>query len=215
MKTNTVFFLLFLAMIGIQLNAGNYSNRPYSRNFLLHPKETPTCFDQSTIAMSIGYGFPNWGKLLFTAFESEAEYTATGWGPVHFRGEFGLSKNVGIGISLNYTTFGAKWTTTNNNVTYLNRFTYNSFSVLGRLNLHFAVTDQLDPYFGVGAGYRSGTYDLTSNDPAYDDYNYETIFPVGFETTLGLRYYFSEGIGMYVELGLAKSLIQGGLAVAF
>ena len=38
---------------------------------------------------------------------------------------------------------------------------------------------------------------------------------IGFETTIGMRYFLTENIGVYAEFGPAKSLIQGGLSVRF
>ena len=34
---------------------------------------------------------------------------------------------------------------------------------------------------------------------------------MGFETTIGARYYFTDNIGLYAETGLAKAVIQAGL----
>ncbi|MEK6616065.1 MAG: hypothetical protein AABZ32_08145 [Bacteroidota bacterium] len=39
--------------------------------------------------------------------------------------------------------------------------------------------------------------------------------PFGFEMTIGVRYYFVDGFGVYTEMGIAKSIIQAGLVVAF
>jgi hypothetical protein len=35
------------------------------------------------------------------------------------------------------------------------------------------------------------------------------------ELTIGARYFFTENIGLYAELGAAKTVVQGGLAVKF
>ena len=39
--------------------------------------------------------------------------------------------------------------------------------------------------------------------------------PVTFELTMGLRYYFTENIGVYVETGITRSLLQGGITARF
>jgi len=39
--------------------------------------------------------------------------------------------------------------------------------------------------------------------------------PFGFEFTLGARYFFSNNIGVYAEVGAAKSVMQGGLVAKF
>jgi len=179
-------------------------------------------FEKGTVAISAGYGYPNWGKVIFKAVEDQlgvTGLTAFGLGPLHFRLEYGLSDQVGFVLSVNYVSFGEEYkgdyfdgTTT---ATYEYKTTFTSMSFLGRINVHFATTDKLDPYWGIGVGYRTASWKFESNQPGYISDASKALFPVGFETTLGLRYYFTPNIGMYVEMGIAKSLVQGGLAVNF
>ena len=83
------------------------------------------------------------------------------------------------------------------------------------MNIHFGVKEKLDPYWGIAAGYRIASYTQTSTDPDYDFESFTSPLNVGFETTLGLRYYFTDNIGVYGEIGLAQSVLQLGLAVKF
>lgn len=176
-------------------------------------------FAKGKMVFSFGYGFPNLGKAIvnFIIGSNATDVKATGFGPLHFRGEYGLSDGVGLALSVNYIAYGVKWTTYDSytgTIPFSNELSYSSLSVLGRINFHFGTTDKLDPYFGVGAGYRNGIWKLTSTDPDLQDDKAHGFSPFGFETTIGLRYYFTEGFGMYTELGIAKSVIQLGLAVA-
>lgn len=175
---------------------------------------------EGKIAISIGYGFPNLGKTFFKIYENEANYKATGAGPIHFRGEYGLTDKIGFGLSVNYISYGAEWTgedydINNNLVTYKYDFSYSSISIMPRMNLHFGTSEKVDPYWGIAAGYNIKNYSFTSTDPDFIETNTPGLFPIGFETTIGLRYYFTPNIGAYAEFGLAKSIIQGGLAIAF
>lgn len=176
-------------------------------------------FIKDKVVISAGYGFPNLGKAIMTVLIGDGtEVVATGVGPLHFKGEYGLSDGVGMGLSVNYVSFGATWRSTDSTGMgfYTNKFSRSSLSVLARINFHFGTTDKLDPYFGVGAGYRQATWKFTSNDPDYaDDIKAPGFSPFGFETTIGLRYYIAEGIGLYTEMGIAKSIIQVGLVAAF
>jgi len=183
-------------------------------------KEAPKCFGQGVVAFTVGYGYPSWGQVYFNleavsyGLDTYDNYTPKGMGPLHFKGEIGLSKFIGMGISVNYETYGGKWTKLYYNGIYAENFTVTSLSVMPRFSVHFATTTQIDPYFGVGAGYKSTTYKFHSDFPNPDlSWYQEGYFPVSIETTVGLRYYFSDAVGIYMEMGLAKSLIQGGLAV--
>ena len=177
-------------------------------------------FAEGKMIITVGYGFPNVGKSVLKTYESYAGYKVSGFGPLSVKGEYALSDKIGFGLSVNYVSFAATWIedgtdAAGNTIPYTYTFSRSSVSVLGRMNIHFATSEKLDPYWGVGAGYRTGSYKFTSNDPFYTgNITFPTI-PFGFETTIGLRYYFSDNIGAYVEMGYAKALIQGGLALKF
>ena len=112
---------------------------------------------------------------------------------------------------------GATWNNYDGsgNIPYSNEFSRSSFSALARINFHFGTTEKLDPYFGVGAGYRQATWEFKTNDPNnLEDVKAPGFSPFGFETTIGLRYYFTPAFGLYTELGFAKSAIQAGFVVA-
>ena len=139
------------------------------------------CVAQGNSIFSLGYGFPNLGKSIYKALNTNNDFKVKGIGPLHLKYEYMVSDKVGIGASINF------------------------------VNYHFVSNDNLDVYFGVGAGYRGGktTYTSVPNDP---DFSFDTkiAIPVGMETTLGMRYFFTENIGAYTEIGLGKSLIQFG-----
>ena len=124
-----------------------------------------------------------------------------------------MSDKIGLVASINYISYGATWTTTdpNTGAKYSNNLSYSSVSVLARINIHFGTTSSLDPYWGIGAGYRSGLWSLTSDDPNLQNDKAHGLSPFGFETTLGLRYFFTSDFGIYTEIGIAKSVIQAGL----
>lgn len=176
-----------------------------------------SAFRQGAVVISAGYGYGGGLiKTIIKEYEDESNYNFSSLGPVHFRGEMGLSDNIGLVLSINHNSWKATWQHTDETGTirYYDEFKRTVTSFLGRINVHFATTDQLDPYFGIGAGYRSVDYSFTSTDLNYDR-SVKSPFNIGFETTLGLRYYFTENIGVYTELGFSQSIVQGGLAVKF
>ena len=170
-------------------------------------------FAEGKVIISAGYGWPNLGQAVLNAFISDSAINvkATGLGPIHVKAEYALSDGVGMGLSVNYISCGVKYT----EVPYEYTWSRSSLSVLMRINFHFGTTDVLDPYFGIGAGYKQASWKFKSTDPNYAGESAPGFSPFGFETTIGLRYYFTEGFGIYTEMGIAKSVIQGGLVVAF
>ena len=175
-------------------------------------------FEEGKIVASIGYGAPNLtNAFVKLVFEDEEGYKKSGIGPMHLKFEYGLSDKIGFGLVINYVNAGASWTHKNftDNSTYTDDVDFTSIAFNVRMNIHFATTDKLDPYWGVGAGYRTGKWKYDSNDPLYEFSESNTFIPIGFETTLGMRYYVADMFAFYVELGFAKSLIQGGLTLGF
>jgi hypothetical protein len=210
------------ALIGQPLSSTYFSGtsllaRP--KSFHIHSGDAGDAFQEGKIVFSVGYGFPNWGATILKTFDNNRNFEVTGFGPLHFRGEYGLSDKIGFGLSVNYVSFAASWVddinSNGNNIPYYYKVSSTSISFLARMNIHFATSEKLDPFWGLGVGYRSGSYKITSDDPnANNTVNLKNIVPVGFETTIGLRYYFIPGFGLYTEMGIAKSLIQAGLTVA-
>ena len=183
-----------------------------------------SAFRKGAIVISAGYGFGNFTKTLFMPYYDFDAFTYSASGPIHFKGEYGLSDKIGIGLSINYISGNAFW-----NDTYVpstgqltnpaGRWDFSLWSILLRMNLHFAPKKKLDPYVGIGAGYRQENWRFLSPypllSPAPPSLYSPTYLPWGFETTVGLRYCFTNNIGIYTEIGFAKAIIQGGITVKF
>ena len=197
---------------------------------LLSTNAFAQAFEEGTKVGAIGIGWPNIGKLLYAAdfAGSGTDYKATGIGPLHGRFEFGLTDRFGVGVSINYASYGAKWTEETsiyNPVTgqyttgiYSYEIKTSAFALLIRGNRHWDVNDKVDIFSGFGIGYGGRNTKLTSTDPTWVEDNtnaYENLIPIAFEWTLGMRYYFNDNIGFYIEGGYAKSILQGGIVAKF
>lgn len=177
-------------------------------------------FGQGTIAINLGYGWPNLAKTTLKLVDDEANYKATGIGPIAFRFEYGLNDKIGLGVSVNYSDAGAEWTDTNGNngISYNYSVKRSTLSILPRFNIHFATSDKVDPYFGLAVGFRTTNWKFETNDPSADEAEYidiPNLVPVGFEAVVGVRVYFTENIGAYTEIGISKGVMQAGLALKF
>ncbi len=175
-------------------------------------------FGQGKIIISAGYGLGISGTY-FRLLESEANYQARFLGPIAAKFEYGASDKMGMGISFNYRSFDVSYNESGSQDTlslYTSGYKGSQFSILARMNIHFGTTEKMDWYWGLGLGYRGGSRTFYTSDPyGSSDYSFKNLIPIGFETTIGMRYYFTDNIGIYMEAGLAKALLQGGLAVKF
>ena len=88
--------------------------------------------------------------------------------------------------------------------------------IMLRLNYHFVQTENVDVYFGVGAGYKSAKRTFYTNGTVDAGASIPSLIPVAFRVALGGRYYFHPNIGINFEIGAGGGgIIQGGLAIKF
>ncbi|MEZ5013138.1 MAG: outer membrane beta-barrel protein [Chitinophagales bacterium] len=177
-------------------------------------------FEEGNSYISVGYGFPNLLGSIFKAYEEYNDYHASSTGPIYGKYEYAINDHIGVGALVNYssTKVTYQYDSFDDNgdpAVYGYEVKWSSFSILGRVNWHFGESDKFDPYFGVGMGYRSSSYTVTSDDPYLDNWEIGTLIPFGMEITVGGRYFFTDAIGVYAELGFAKSPFQVGLTAKF
>jgi opacity protein-like surface antigen len=180
--------------------------------------------------ISAGYGFGAYINYYYTNSLYSTNYNRYGslenvkgklTGPFYLKYEYAVSEEWSIGINLSYVEdkFDYDYNTYSNYsgtyVTYKETAHFTSFSGLLHANLHFGDLEKFDPYFGFGAGYRSGNWDYTSNDPQFTTTHSSTDFPFGFETTIGVRIKIAQSLSAYTEAGIAKSVIQFGITAGF
>lgn len=170
-------------------------------------------FDQGISIVKAGYGFPSLIGSVFNAYEQNSGYKASAFGPAYLKYEYGVSEKVGLGVNIAYGKNEISYTDANN---YKESVTRTTYSVLARLNFHFANSKKFDPYFGPGVGFRSAEWKFKSTDPSgFDNQTIPNLFPFGLEFTIGANYYLTDNIGLYAEAGIAKSPVQFGLAFKF
>ena len=183
--------------------------------------------------MSASYGFGSFVTILFSAIEDDIRnnnydpnfsVTTSSVGPLSLKYENAITNNIGLGFSFNYLQNGMKFRqadySTSTPVISNYDLTRSTISFLVRMNVHFIEHEKVDPYFGLGLGYRSAWWDtkVTSSDPTYvaKDYTDGGIsFPIGFESVFGARYYLSPGFGLFTEVGIAKAVLQFGITGKF
>jgi hypothetical protein len=171
----------------------------------------------SNIWISLGYGFPNWSSVAVSpGLSGNYDYgisVNTSFGPVHGKLEFRPNDMLSILISANYnyvSLYGYGGVGNNPNVAPYSIENRGSLSVLCRLNFNFINTEKEDAYFGAGMGGKFYKYYYYTNDPQLFSPYYNNNSGAGFELTAGYRHFYSANFGIYVEGGIAQSLVQVG-----
>lgn len=176
-------------------------------------KTKNTAFSEGKTYFSVGYGYGKGitDRALIAGYNDYPGYSLSSIGVATFKIEHAVSKKVGIGLSANYKYLHPHAFTdaTGQYKLGTRRVTY---AALFRTNFHFATTEKSDWYWGFGLGYRGGSNKLYNEDPGAQNPSISTkVIPIGFETSIGMRHFFTPHIGMYAEVGLGRALAQAGL----
>lgn len=182
-------------------------------------------FQEGDFIVSAGYGISTTGRAVLKSFEtSGAEIDITGHNPIFAKFEYAISEKWGIGVNYFNSSIGFKqtydYTTIDGNGNesvnrYTDEYTYKVQAFSLRFNRHWEVTEEFDIYFGFGGGPKTGKFSSKSNNPDYTENSFDTPIPFAMEATMGARYYFTPNIGVYAEVGMARSFMQGGLVAKF
>ncbi len=172
------------------------------------------------------YGFPNFGVILANTADtqndiSNEDITIGGIGPAGLRAEYMLSDKFGIGVDFIFnsvTLNGTADSLESGEVveTYDVKGYMRRYRIQLRANYHFAQTDVLDAYVGVGAGTNIRSIGVKTDFPNYDNSNLSgALIPVSMRLALGFRYYFTDNIGLQGEIGIGGPLVAAGFSFKF
>lgn len=168
------------------------------------------------VVFSAGYGFPSFTRTIFDFVDGTNVDTYV-IGPAYLKAELPVNDRVGFGVNFAYTTANATYVTQDgeiDSIFYNTSVDYTSYSILARVNFHFGAQDgKFDPYAGFGFGYRNANYAVTGGDPDDQPNDFNGLIHFGMDVTIGTRYYITDNIGVYGEVGLAKSIMQAGLVI--
>jgi hypothetical protein len=179
-------------------------------------------YPQGSINVSAGYGAVVYGNIALKVLENQLKITNLNlntFGPLYLKAEYAVANNFTVGLNVN--SYTASSTFTLDSIKYVGKysgtFKLRSTSIIARANytIPFA-EDRAGFMIGGGLGYRAFR-------PSYSDDNPQTpldggiSIPIPFtvELTVGVRYFLTDNIGLYIESGLTRSLIQGGLTARF
>ncbi len=87
-----------------------------------------------------------------------------------------------------------------------------------RLNYHLFVNKEWDVYIGGGVGYNhfiNEDFTTYSADDTLFKSQFKLPYPVSYEMSFGVRYFFLTRTAIYLEVGMGKALVQGGFVFKF
>lgn len=177
---------------------------------------------KGTSMVQVGYGFLNPFKILFKVsgyggFSMSSK--VTGFGPFGASYDYAVSDRFGIGLGLAYGNLKNDVTVSgfhSNGGDYIYTQELTQMSALVRGTFHFSKSPKFDPYLGVGLGYYYLKLAVNDNDEMQEPMTITIPGAFGYTGFLGARYFFSENVGAFAEVGyLAGSLFQLGVTFKF
>ncbi|MBK7691335.1 MAG: hypothetical protein IPK62_02770 [Bacteroidetes bacterium] len=214
------FILILLLLTGFTLSLSAQFFSAPKWDYLWDQK----AHEKGQIHFSYGYGQPRLDKKLFDYQKDSIDFRVIGVGPFFWKAELGLTRKLSVMLSAGYILYKADWKVMRPDPLYTFDlpFVYGTqlhdISANLRFNYHIFVNKEFDVYVGGGVGYNHFmNKDFT--DYAPDDTLFKSQFklpyPVSYEMTFGVRYFFLTRTAIYVEAGIGKSLLQGGFVFKF
>lgn len=214
----SILVVLIILATSWQLRAQNYTISGWDYNW------DQKAHEKGQVHFSYGYGQPRLDKKLFDFQKDSIGFKVVGIGPFFWKAEYGLSRKLSVQLSAAYILYKSEWKRMRPDLLYLYDLpfrygtTLHDISANLRFNYHLFVNKEWDVYVGGGAGYN---YFINKDftDYAPDDTTFKSQFkipyPVSYEMTFGVRYFFLTRTAIYLEAGLGKSLVQGGFVFKF
>lgn len=186
-------------------------------------RKNRNCFKKGVQLLSTGYGIPGIGKSAFDDLdEIYPKATFTSLGPIFLKYEYAIGDKWGLGLVTRFATskvvypvngpvYDDNQNPTGGDSTYTHTQSFRSFGLMARGNLHFGTSHSWDHYIGVGLGYGNSAYKVNlGGDLEGKAFEVSLPIPIAWEATVGTRYYFSDKVGAYAELGFSQSVLNAG-----
>lgn len=151
---------------------------------------------------SVSYGLGAIGANWTSIYSSLPGYKSSNLGPLGAYYERGVTDNIGVGVSINYLRNSASYTMINTPVD----MTISQLAIAVRGAYHFKFSNKkLDPYAGAGLAYRNFSY-----KSSISSINFSFGSPVGIQAFAGSRYFFTDNLAAFAEVGYGVSYLNIG-----
>lgn len=164
-------------------------------------------FSKGNNYASISYGLGTIGMNFTSIYSSLPNYKSSTLGPIGGYYERAVTDNIGAGISINYLRNSASYDMIGTAID----MTISQLAVAVRGAYHFKLSNKkLDPYAGAGLAYRNFSY--KSN---ISSINFSFGSPVGIQAYAGSRFFFTDNLAAFAEVGYGVSFLNIGATFKF
>jgi hypothetical protein len=169
-------------------------------------------FKKKNVLVSIAYGLPSSIRMYLNRQESNRELTARGFGPMMLQVEYAITNKLSIGINGFYGYSDVSWIQDARNPAtglqepYRHGAEVWEAGVNLRANYYFYKKKNWNLYGGLGAGRGHAeveTYSFAPKERIYIHHEFPTAWT--FEGTAGARYFATQEIALFAEIGIGQS----------
>jgi hypothetical protein len=169
--------------------------------------------EQGQIGITAGIGYSLIGGL-FDAVTDGDNVEGTGTPVINGMVDYGIGDKFSLGLAVSYQSFKAEYSD------YLHfDFTQESFeekwsclSIGVRPLLHFGNSDNFGMYTGARVGFTTWSYSNSSNNITFIETDV-SLGTIGVQPLFGANIYFTDNIGMNMEIGIGTYLAAAGIKV--
>lgn len=174
-------------------------------------------------SINLYYGVSLLGSVYKSAYDAAdvTDVKVSQLGPLGLVYEHMVTDVVGLGAEIGYSQTKISYLEqdidifTGTSGTYHWDYQWTTIRAQIRANFHFAKSENFDAYALVSAGYRNTSFTFTTDSPYSTNYSWGGFFPFGIKPGIGLRYFFTDNIGLHVEFAAGTPLLCGGLSLRF
>ncbi|MEO6903228.1 MAG: hypothetical protein ABI315_08750 [Bacteroidia bacterium] len=186
------------------------------------------CFDENTRIINLGVGLGGFGNSYYNYKGSGYSSGSTPLFSLSYEqaipdrvGPGYIGAGVYLGFRNVYSKYDYDYFYNNYKGRYYYRNNWNAYTIAGRGAYHWdeLSSDKGELYGGMMIGIQIRSYNYTSNDPDPTHYDNgrvnEGAVYGAFSIFAGGRYYFSNKVAVYAEVGSGISFLTGGLSFKF
>jgi hypothetical protein len=190
------------------------------------PSTVKAQHEEGKMHFDLYHGLPPHTGLLFRTLVQEIEdgvdaesKESSTIGNIGFRFQYYIIPTFAMGIDANYTKrdLVVSYLDVGSNALYTDQIQQTVTRVMVRTSWEFLEKNGFQVNWANSIGYRSAIWSASSTDPAYvtPSQTARGVIPLAFRTALGMRYMFTDNIGVNLEIGVGGgALANGGLTIA-
>jgi hypothetical protein len=167
-----------------------------------------------SLDVSVGYGFPNLDKYLFSDFYGYYQGRATQTGPIIASLDYHFAPRMAIGVMVNYGKVSRPYYDFNTSQQDFTGSLTNTAVLLNFTRYMGSARQTVVPYTRTAIGFNTGSAKYLASDGSKAA-NTDDGTTLAYQIGLGVQINATKNGGFFVEAGYGKYIVAGGVKLKF